>query len=216
MTENGVRNSWRRTCGLLFLIISTGAAINILKRRHEKLRQISVSDVIDSPDYSVAEDRAWRIHAALADWTGKVDSKATFCFALESGALVVVANLTSDGRLFGSLHTSIQKWIFALGVLLLIAGVLCAALVIAPRMNRAEIAQTWKTNTIYFGHLRLWETATLEKVLQEDSILPSLSAQLTAMSKIAWRKHLIVQWSLILGLSGAFSLGISAYLTGTQ
>jgi hypothetical protein len=182
------------------------------KTRAKVRKRPELVDTVDAAVGAAAEDRAWRIHSALADWTGKVDTKATFCFTLESAALVVVANLTSDGRLFDVRQTLAQKWSFTVGVALLVAGVLCAAFVVIPRMNRVAVARNWKDNTIYFGHLRLWEASTLEKALREDSILPSLSVQLVAMSKIAWRKHLIVQWSLILGLAGVASLGVCTYL----
>lgn len=161
---------------------------------------------------SDAEDRAWKIHTALVDWTGKVDSKATFCFALESAALVAIANLTSEGRLFDTRQTLAQQLLFTIGSALLVAGVFAAAFVVIPRMNRVQATRRWRENIVYFGHLRLWDASALEKALRENSILPSLSAQLVVMSKIAWRKHYIVQWSLILGLVGASCLGVCAYL----
>lgn len=167
-------------------------------------------------DDGVAEDRAWRIHSALTDWTGKVDAKATFCFALESAALVVIGNLTGEGRLFDTRQTYMQKWLFAIGVSLLVAGIFCAALVVIPRTNRAAARRNWKDNIIYFGHLRMWDSLTLEQELRGNSILSSLSTQLVAMSKIAWRKHIMVQRSLILGILGAVCLVACAYLLSAQ
>ena len=40
-------------------------------------------------------DTAWKIHAAIVDWTGKVDTKASFASALESAAIV---SLSASGR----------------------------------------------------------------------------------------------------------------------
>ena len=35
-----------------------------------------------------ATDTAWRIHGALVDWTGKVDTKASFALTIESDVLM--------------------------------------------------------------------------------------------------------------------------------
>ena len=56
---------------------------------------------------------------------------------------------------------------------------------------------------IYFGHLRHWKPADLAKQLKaKQAYEEQLAAQLVAMSKIAWKKHARLQWSvgfLILG-----------------
>lgn len=43
-------------------------------------------------------DTAWKIHAAIVDWTGKVDTKASFALALESAAIAAIVSLTASGR----------------------------------------------------------------------------------------------------------------------
>lgn len=47
---------------------------------------------------SHALDTAWRIHGALVDWTGKVDSKASFTVGVESAALAGVITLSASSR----------------------------------------------------------------------------------------------------------------------
>jgi hypothetical protein len=157
-------------------------------------------------------DTAWRIHAALSDWTGKVDTKASFCFAIESAALVTAVNLTSDNRLFSHRVSWDQRWSFNGGIALLVVGVLCAAFVVIPRLRRRATRREWPTNFIYFGHLRKWDPVKLEEYIKSTPLLRVLSVQLVSTSKIAWRKHLLVQLSLTLSLTAVGLLGFCIYL----
>jgi hypothetical protein len=159
-----------------------------------------------APTDDDALDTAWRIHAALTDWTGKVDTKAAFCFAVESAVLVAVVNLKVPGRLFAVLKGPRQTWAFGIGVALIILGITFAGNVVMPRLRRRKTKNEWPANFIYFGHLRHWEPAALEAKLSSTPMLPVLSHQLVVMSKIAWRKHVMVQLSLLVGGLGAASL----------
>lgn len=194
---------------LLWIIISLGAlAARWMSRLESSMKDSAGSE---SGEDNLAIENAWKIHSALADWTGKVDAKASFCFAVESAALVAVVNLTADGRLFGELNSVLTKLTFAVGISLLVASVLCSARVVSPRLRRAATRDEWTKNYIYFGHLRNWDPVALEKELRNGSILPVLSVQLTNMSKVAWRKHRMVQISLTLGLTGVAALGICTF-----
>lgn len=160
-----------------------------------------------------ALDTAWRIHAALADVTGKVDAKASFCVAVESAVLFTVVNLTAEGRLFHDLDTATERWTFYLGLALVAAGLLSAADVVIPRLRRQkQHSGESRRNFIYFGQLRHWDPEELEAHLKGAPVLPVLSAQLVNMSRIAWRKHVMVQASLLLALLGASLLGWCALL----
>jgi pycsar effector protein len=161
---------------------------------------------------SAAIDTAWRIHGAIADWTGKVDAKASFCVAIESAALVAVVNLTSDRRLFDELPTDAERFAFYSGLSLVTAGLLSAVYVVTPRLRRFKTRKEWADNFIYFGHLRKWRPEDLESRISSAPILTILSTQLINMSKIAWRKHVMVQASLVLGFAGAVCLGVCAIL----
>ncbi|MFJ8669757.1 hypothetical protein [Streptomyces sp. NPDC093600] len=48
-------------------------------------------------------ETAWRIHAALGEWTARVDAKASFALTLESAALAGIAALSDKNRLFSNL-----------------------------------------------------------------------------------------------------------------
>lgn len=154
-------------------------------------------------------DTAWRIHSALIDWTGKVDTKASFALTLESALLVGVITLSSEGRVFHHLSGWAVVW-YVLGLLLLIAAVLCAAWVVRPRLRAANLQTESIENFIYFGHLRHLTPHTVKQQLQGTTLLAVLSKQLVEMSKIAWTKHRLVQLSMSLAPLGVAVLGICA------
>jgi len=151
---------------------------------------------------SSALDNAWKIHAAQVDWTGKVDAKASFAFALGSAALGTTVALTAAGRTFSRLSGWIEHTQYWVGIGSILAGSLCALLVVVPRLRRTLVDVEANSNYIYFGHLRLWNVDDLVAELTEGEILPVVARQAVVMAKIAWRKHRWVQRSMILTASG--------------
>ena len=150
-------------------------------------------------------DFAWRVHDALNDWTGKVDFKASIVLALETGLAAVMVPVAAGG---GPLHglTGSREGLFITGLVLLAIAVFCSMLVVTPQLDRWKSRRSgdrWKTNTIYFGHLRHWTVDELEVHLQTRvDNLRQLAQQQIAMSKIAWRKHAYMQYSMVsLGLA---------------
>lgn len=66
-----------------------------------------------------------------------------------------------------------------------------------PQLGRRKARRNWSTNMIYFGHLRRWNPDALATELSsEPPTTTQLARQLVEMSKIAWRKHAWLQWSL--------------------
>jgi Pycsar effector protein len=151
----------------------------------------------------LAVETAWKIHAAIVDWTGKVDTKASFALALESAAIAGVVSLTATGRRLSGLSGFWMLGSFWGGSVCLLLAALLAATVVAPRLRTAAAKKEWPDNFIYFGHLRHWKAADLSRALVERDVLPVLSRQLVVMSQVAWRKHRRVQASLILAIIGA-------------
>lgn len=146
------------------------------------------------------------------DWTGKVDSKASFALVIESALLVgIVAQSRKDG-LLGHLNTHAERGWFWVGVIVLIFAVLCVITVVAPRLRGWWVGDEWRQNYIYFGHLRHWKEADLADALKGGDILPVLSRQLINMSKVAWRKHRRLQTSLAATVLGTVCIGIAAWL----
>lgn len=154
-------------------------------------------------------DTGWKIHSALTDWTGKVDTKASFALTIESALLAGVITLSATDRPLNGLTGWAAGWYWA-GVIALIAGVVCAVLVVRPRLRRGALEVEAQDNFIYFGHLQYLTADEIARHLQRTPLLPVLSKQLSEMSKIAWRKHRLVQLSMSLAPMGVFCLFISA------
>lgn len=154
-------------------------------------------------------ETAWKIHAALVDWTGKVDTKASFALTIESALLGGVVALSGDGRVFHDLAGASVVW-YVLGVFTLALSVLCVVLVVRPRLRRGGLQSEARGNFVYFGHLRHLDAAAVQNHLETSNLLPVLSKQLVEMSKIAWTKHRLVQVSMSLAPVGVLFLVISS------
>jgi hypothetical protein len=149
-------------------------------------------------------DEAWRIHDALAEWTGKVDTKASFALTIESALLAGVVALSHQGSQLNSLHHRDIIVLYDIGVAMLGAGVLAAASVVMPRLTpRKTLAKEASSNYVYFGHLRYWRAADLEVALRHNDVLPVLARALVSMSQHAWTKYLCMQLSLMFSALGA-------------
>ncbi len=154
-------------------------------------------------------DTAWKIHSALTDWTGKVDTKASFALTIESAVLAGTVTLSGKDRALANLHGWAVAW-YVLGLIILISGLLCAVWVVRPRLRSQHVASEAPENFIYFGHLRQLTQEDIEVKLRTEDVLPVLSKQLVEMSKITWTKHRLVQLSLTLAPAGVALLGVSA------
>lgn len=162
-------------------------------------------------------DTAWRIHAALTDWTGKVDSKASFALAIESALIVGLVNLSAKDAVFGRLSGGWQHSTYWAAVVFLVGAVLMAVSVVVPKLRRRHIDKEWRDGLIYFGHLRRWDDPRkLAKAIKERDLLPVLSRQLINMSEIAWKKHAYMQLSVVFALAGTALLALCAVLVRTS
>jgi hypothetical protein len=163
-----------------------------------------------------ALDTAWRIHGALVDWTGKVDAKASFAFALESAALGVIVTLSGKDRLFGALEGPWQNISYVIAAAALVLGAGCAMLVVIPRLRATKVGKEWRDNFIYFGHLKYWAPENLPAKIKATDLLPVITNQMVRMSKIAWMKHVLVVISLILASAAGLSLLVCAFLVRVE
>lgn len=166
-----------------------------------------MTDVVANKE---AIDNAWKIHAAQADWTGKVDSKASFAFGLESAAIVAVVALSAKGRIFGDLSDIAAAWLYGIGLMLILVGALFAVTAVIPRLKSDDVKEKAPENFIYFGHAKHWEPADLTAALKERDILPVISRQIVVMGDIAWQKHRWVQLSMGIGCAGGVSIVLAA------
>ncbi len=140
---------------------------------------------------------AWKVHDALDSWTAKVDTKASIVLALEIALVGFVVTLSGKGGRLSALH-GFKVDLSRAGVTILTASVLLSLAVVMPQLGRREAKRNWSSNMIYFGHLRRWDPDTLAETLAEGApSLSQLALQLVTMSKINWRKHAWLQWSLL-------------------
>lgn len=166
----------------------------------------------------VAEERhavetAWRIHASVQDWIGKVDAKASFAFGLEAAVFTATVALTSRGNVFHDLTSWVEVALLALGLTLIGVAAFFASIVVAPRIRSSKKTGHSAHEFLYFGHLKDWKSRQLRDALLEQSPLHGLTEQLIVLSRIAWRKHRLVQISVISAMSGAASLVLCFVLT---
>lgn len=154
----------------------------------------------------------WKVHAALDSWTGKVDTKASIALAIESAVFGFVVTLSKHGERLASLDGT-RLTLYRVGIGLLLAALLFALMVVMPQLNRRQAKKNWQSNMIYFGHLRRWDPQKLAKALSRGQPYETqLANQLVSMSKIAWRKHARLQWSLSFFVGGAACLFLAAVI----
>ncbi|MFC4057374.1 Pycsar system effector family protein [Planomonospora corallina] len=161
-------------------------------------------------------ENAWKIHQSLSDWTGKVDSKASFALTAESIVLGAVIGLSGTGRRFSDLHEWWAVVPFWLGVAALAASALLALSVVAPRMRSEHVKAESPRNFIYFGHLQHWQPGELANELTKADPLPVLCRQIVNMSRIAWVKHRRVHQSLYTAAGGAGLVAAAGILSQYQ
>ncbi len=166
------------------------------------------------PDRAIED--AWRIHAALVDWTSKVDQKASFVLAIESAAVLGVISLSEresgKDKLLSSLNSILELLAYRIGVVFLVVAVILVAAAVIPQLRRNEVSDESDRNFIFFGHLKSWKQEELTQALRERDVLPVLSRQLIKMSEIAWKKHRRLQRSLWLAGAGIGLVGLAAVL----
>lgn len=165
---------------------------------------------LEQEEQAKAIETAWRIHGALSDWTGKVDAKASFAFALESAGVATAVALGDENRLYSMLEGPWQEVLYYGGMLALTIAAVFSVVVVIPRLRMRKLKQEWPSNFIYFGHLKYWEHKNLPATIKDKDLLPVLTHQMVKMSKIAWDKHVAVLVSMILALLGGAALVVCA------
>lgn len=160
---------------------------------------------------SASTDFGWRAHTAMEAWLARADLKASILLALQGVAAILV--VTSRDVVLGS------RWQWpalvgatALGLLALAICVTAGATLPILGSTRSHRAEHLK-HMIYFGHLRLWQAtalgAQLPRVgLREETAM--LANQLVFVAKINWRKHRLLQLSVLLTIIVIVLLTIAA------
>lgn len=156
-------------------------------------------------------DTAWRIHADIADWTGKVDTKASFTSALETALLVGVLGIAGGKRRLSHLDGAALV-VFWIGVAVLVASLLAVLYVVRPRIRSREMKPEAGENFIFFGHVKDWQPNELAAAISERDLLPVLSRKIVTMSKIAWAKHRLLQLSVTGAVVAGALISLAAVL----
>jgi len=142
-------------------------------------------------------DFAWKVHDALDSWTAKVDTKASIVLAIEAALVGFVITLSTKGGRLSGLH-GYRVNLDRVGLGLVAASVLLSLAVVMPQLGRRKAKRNWSSNSIYFGHLRRWDPTKLSAALEKgETTIQQLALQLVTMSKVNWRKHAWLQWSLL-------------------
>lgn len=150
------------------------------------------------------ETYAWHITETLHDWTSKVDNKASVILSVETATLGLILVFAGTGKPLGGLAGP-SVWSFRAGVILLALAIVMAASAIFPQLNRRDARKNWRKNYVYFGHLRRWRPAELVTAVQNTATSEAdlvRSTEIVALSKIIWRKHAFIQWSMVLVAMG--------------
>lgn len=160
----------------------------------------------EQPDLIRSIDFAWRAHTAQEAWTAKVDGKAAILLALEVALIAaVISGLAPDGAL--DALTAVGAVAARAGALLITVAAVLAAIAVLPLLGSSvDHARDYRSNLIYFGHLRHWpdgpDLADRLRSLSSDDILEQLARQLRQMSRRNWRKHRLLQISIGAALPG--------------
>lgn len=155
-----------------------------------------------------AMESAWRIHAVLMDWTGKADAKAAVVLSLESAVMTAFAVL-SGGRPH-SAGPTVSALCYWTGGGLLVLSVAVCVLAVLPRLKGVGSGEQRRMDYIYFGHLKRWDSQDLAEALPVHEVLPMLARQLVTLSRVCWRKHRLVQLSIIVACAGTLLSAVSA------
>lgn len=172
---------------------------------------VSVYLVKPDSDEEFGLDFGWRVYGQLNGAISAVDSKASIILGLETLAFGLAVSQSSDGSPFGNL-AGVARVAFVLGLVAVFVSVVLTVLVVAPHLNRKRNLTTWQTGLTYFGHLVHWNPSDLRDRLAtlKPDALTILSEQCILLSKIAWRKHVLLQQSLVAFVVGASLLTVAA------
>lgn len=154
----------------------------------------------------VSDELAWRVHETAKGWISQVDAKSAAALAIEAAslgfALVLVTNADTLAQL-----TPFARWLVGAGLALLFGSVMLSMLVLMPRIKLRERTPA-RPGYLYFGHLRHWKKGDLAETLARNHVSDGqIAEQVIALSKIAWRKHVLFQWSLYLLFAGVAVIG---------
>lgn len=163
----------------------------------------------DESASSLELDFAWRTHDAIQDVIYYVDQKASYVLIVATavGGLAASEVFSAGGALHGA--SGLRLWtIRAMGLLFTLAVVLALSVVL-PQLRRGKTAREAQHGLVYFGHLRHRAPEDIARAfsrLDTGAASDLLAAELHAISKIAWSKHVRLQGAVIALVAATFCL----------
>jgi hypothetical protein len=152
----------------------------------------------------------WQVHAVQDASTARADAKASVLLAFQAGLFIL-------GFSARELLQPLDRWWLALawaaaGMLLL--AIMAAAVVVLPVLgSRWRHRREHPRHIVYFGHLRLWrapDLATKLTRLTAREQADMLALQIVALSRLNWRKHRLLQLSVMLTLVSMLAMSLVA------
>ncbi|APZ34285.1 hypothetical protein BOH66_08555 [Microbacterium aurum] len=154
----------------------------------------------------LSDELAWRVHENAKGWISQVDVKSAAALAIEAAVLGFALALITNSDTLSQL-TDLSRWIVGVGLFLLLVSVVLSMLVLMPRIKLRE-PKPKDRGYLYFGHLRHWDKEALTATLARNQVSDGqIADQVIKMSQIAWRKHVLLQWSLYFLLAGIVVIG---------
>lgn len=160
----------------------------------------------------VGNQFGWRAHEAIQGWTASVDIKASIVLVVETAVAGAAtrALIARDGELHSAVGLHLAVSVAAVALLALSVG--CALWVVFPRLARRRNSTSTPNGLLYFGHLRAHSSEQIAAALDAltiDEERRQLAEQLHVTGKVAWRKHVWLQRSLVLLAIGAVAFVLS-------
>jgi hypothetical protein len=160
----------------------------------------------DSSAHSPNLEFGWKVHDLLDTSIGKVDAKASIVLAIETAAAGFTVSLSDKHERLAGLH-GWRNVLYEVGWGFLALAVLLSLLAVLPHMGRRASKRDWKGNMIYFGHLRHWRVDDLQRSIESPPQQnEQLAKQLQVLAATAWRKHSLLQFSIVAFLSSLIAL----------
>lgn len=152
-----------------------------------------------------ATDGAWKVFDAQNSWIERADVKASIILALEAAILGFVVVLSANHQVLSALH-GLKRAVDVAADALLLLSVLTSLSAITPHLGRTKAATQTK-GIIYFGQLRHLAPQELGRAFRESHPTnEDVSEQVVILAAVSWRKHVKLQYSIIMLVTGVLLL----------
>jgi hypothetical protein len=156
------------------------------------------SDPATGPSPTADRELAWRLYSNAEAAAARADVKASIILAFQGSALVLVA--TSRIVAIGPAQ-HLPNAAITVVMLMLLGAIAAGVAAIAPTLGSLRgHRHDYPRHYVYFGHLRYWDPVALAARLPRTDPaeeIGMLAPQLITISRLTWRKHRLVQLSVV-------------------